>query len=67
MATVFEEDHQTEVQTNRNEEPPEINVRRSTRKRTESTRLAGYGRFPDQAVDVDVDLIEEAMIMVEVE
>ena len=43
------------------------NKRRSTRTRTESTRLIGYERFPDQAIDADGDLIEEAMMMAEAE
>ena len=67
VTTVFEEEQQTEVPTNRNKEPPEQNVRRSTRTRTESIRLAGYERFPDQAVDTDGDLIEEAMMIAEAE
>ena len=67
MITMFEEDQQTEFPTNRNEEPPEQNVRRLTRTRTESTRLAGYERFPDQVVDVDGDLIKETTMMAEEE
>lgn len=63
MTTMFEEDQQIEVKTNRNEEPPERDVIRMTRTRTESTRLNGYERFPDQASNVDGDLIEEAMMM----
>ena len=77
VTTVFEEDQQNEASTSRseqdrastsrNEEQPEQNARRSSRTRTESTRLSGYERFPDQAVDADGDLIEEAMMMAEAE
>lgn len=38
-----------------------------TRATTESTRLVGCERFLDQVVDVDGDLIEEAMMMDEAE
>ena len=62
---MFEEDQQTEALINRNEEPPEKNVRRSTRARSQSTRLTGFERFSDQAVDADGDLIEESMMIVE--
>lgn len=64
---MFDEDQMTEVVIHQNQEPPEHNVKRATRARTESIRLVGYDRFPDQAVDVDGDLIEEVMIMVESE
>ncbi|CAI8595325.1 unnamed protein product [Vicia faba] len=77
VTTVFEEDEQNEASTSQNEkddastsqneEPPVQNERRSIRTRTESTRLAGYERFPDQAIDADGDLIEEAMMMAEAE
>lgn len=67
MKIMFEEDQQTEALTNRNEEPPEKNVRRSTRARSDSTRLTGFKRFSDQAVDADGDLIEESMMMDEAE
>lgn len=60
---MLEEDQQTEVITNRSEEPPEQNVRRFTRMRTESIRLIGYERFPYQTIDVDGDFIEEVMMM----
>ena len=73
----FKEDRQDEpstsrseqgnTSTSRNEEPPEQSERRSTRTRTESTRLAGYERYSDQAIDVDGDLIEKAMMMSKVE
>lgn len=46
-----------EVTTNQNEEPPEPNVWRSSRMRTESTRLDGYERSLDQAVNIDGDFI----------
>lgn len=65
ITIVLEEDQQTNVQTNRNEKTLEQNVRRSTRARTESTRLAGYERFPDQAVNTNGDLIEKSMMMTE--
>lgn len=55
---MLEEDQQAEVTTNQNEEPSEQNVRRLTRMRTDSTRLARYERFPDQAIDTDGDFIE---------
>lgn len=55
---MFEENQQTEVPTNRNEEPPAQNVRRSTKARDESTWLAEYEIFPYQAVDAYGDLIE---------
>lgn len=67
MITAFEEDQQTEVPTNRNEEPPEQNVRRLTRTRTQSTRIVVYQIFLDHAVYEDGDLIEEAMMMAEAE
>lgn len=60
---VLEEDQQTKVTTNQNENPYEKNGRRSTRMRTESTRLARYDIFLDQAIDADGDFIEEVMIM----
>lgn len=64
---MFEEDQQTKVLTNQNKEPLEQNVRRLTRTRTKSTRLARYERFPNQEVDADGDLIEEVLMMVESE
>ena len=64
---MFEEDEQNKASTSPNEEPPVQNERRSTRIRTESTRLIGYERFLDQAIDADGDLIEEAMMMAEAE
>lgn len=57
----------TKVTTNRNEEPPKKNVRRSTRVKIEPTRLARYERFPNQAVDTNNDLIEEVIMMAESE
>ena len=39
------------------------NERRFTRTRSESTRLIGYERFPDQAIDADGDLIEEVVMV----
>lgn len=67
ISTVLEEDQQNEATTTQGGEPLEQNVRRSIRRRTESTRLARYERSLDQAVDADGDLIEEAMMMAEAE
>ena len=68
VTSVFKEDEQNEASTSRNEqgdtltgrneEPIVQNERRSTRTRTELTRLIRYERFLDQAIDVDGDLIE---------
>ena len=63
VTTVFDEDEHNEASTSRNEEPHVQNERRSTRTRTESTRLIGYAGFPDQEIDADGDLIEEAMMV----
>lgn len=63
--TVLEEYQQIESTNTQNEEPFEKNVRRSARTRTESTRLAGYERFPYQAIDADGDFIEEVTMVVE--
>lgn len=41
----LEEDQKNEATTTQYEEPLEKNVRRSTRSRNDSTRLAGYERF----------------------
>lgn len=48
---MLEEDQQTEATNTQNEEPTEHNVRRSTRTRTESTRLTRYEIFPYQTID----------------
>lgn len=55
---VLEEDQKNEVTTIQNEEPPEQNVRWSTRTRTKLTMLVRYERFPYQAIGIDGDFIE---------
>lgn len=62
---VLEKDQQNEATTTQNEDPFKQNVRRSTRTRTELTRLAGYERDPDQEIDADGDLIGEVMMMMD--
>lgn len=44
---MLESDQQDKATTTQNEEPLKKNVRRSTRIRTESTRLVGYERLLD--------------------
>lgn len=58
---MLEEDQENDVTTNQNEEPLEQNVRSSFRTRTESTRLDGYERFPNQAIDADGDFIDKVV------
>lgn len=53
ITSVFEKGQQTKVTANQNKEPSEHNFKRSTRVITDSTRLAGYERFPNQAIDAD--------------
>lgn len=62
IRTVLKDDQKNEEITAQNEGTFEQNVRRSTRTRTKSVRLTDSERFPDQAIDVKADLIEETMI-----
>ena len=67
VPNVLEACPQNEATTIQIEEPLEQNVRRSTRTRTELTRLTGYERFLDQAIRANGDPIEEVMMMAESE
>lgn len=58
IPTMLEANQQKEEIIIQSEEPIEHNVRRSTRKRNDSTRLAGYKRFPYQSININFYLIE---------
>lgn len=61
IRTILEDDQVDEEISAQNEGTSEQNVRRPTRTRAKSVRLTNYKRFPDQAIDVECDLIEEEM------